>query len=187
MLNSAPRASTSRSPVSNAHSSCNFFVSDAWVFYLELTMGLPTRDLGSGSDADRGSRSKDHFTSTRPRLGSELRAMLRCTVREIQSSSAMRAVFMAFKAHVRPHWIQTGDPDPVNPVSVPLWRALSLCKVWSQLVWCRNQEVREFTSNIFTCKVSVLSGPAMIREYTRTQMFCYVCSTNSILKAIAIL
>ena len=44
---------------------------------LTLIMGLSTRDLGSGSDADRGSGFKDHFASTRPRSGSELRAVLR--------------------------------------------------------------------------------------------------------------
>ena len=36
------------------------------------TLGLSTRDLGSASDADRGSGFKDHFASTRPRSGSEL-------------------------------------------------------------------------------------------------------------------
>ena len=34
---------------------------------------------------------------------------------------AMRVVCVPCGAHVRPHWIQIGDPDPVNPVSV--WRA----------------------------------------------------------------
>ena len=71
-------------------------------------MRLSTWDLiGSGSESDRGSGSKDHVASTRPRSGSELRAilraMLRRTVREIQSSSAMRAVFVAFGGHARPH------------------------------------------------------------------------------------
>ena len=86
-------------------------------------MGLSTWDLGSGSDADKGSGSKDHFTFTRPRSGYELSAMLCQTVGEIQSSSAMHAVFVAFGAHMRSHWIWIGDPDPVNPVSVPVWRA----------------------------------------------------------------
>ena len=35
------------------------------------TQGLSTRDLGSASDADRGSGFKDHFASTQPRSGSE--------------------------------------------------------------------------------------------------------------------
>ena len=37
-------------------------------------MGLSTRDLESGFDADRGSGSKDHFASTRPRSVFELRS-----------------------------------------------------------------------------------------------------------------
>ena len=64
-----------------------------------MTLGLSAWDLGSGSNADLGSGSKDHFTSTRPQSGSELHAMLRPTVREIQSNSAILAVFEAFGAH----------------------------------------------------------------------------------------
>ena len=43
---------------------------------LILILGLSTQDLGSGSDADRGSWSKNHFASTRPWSGLELRAVL---------------------------------------------------------------------------------------------------------------
>ena len=46
------------------------------------------------------------------------------TVSEIQSSSAMRVVCVPCGAHARPHWIRIGDPDSVNPFSVPVWRAL---------------------------------------------------------------
>ena len=42
-----------------------------------LIRGLSTRDLGSASDADRGSGFKYHSASTRPQSGSELRAVLR--------------------------------------------------------------------------------------------------------------
>ena len=40
-------------------------------------MGLSTRDLGSRSDADRGSGTKCHYASTRPLSRSALRAVLR--------------------------------------------------------------------------------------------------------------
>ena len=43
--------------------------------FKNIILGLATRDLGSGSDADRGFGSKDHFASTQPRSGSELRAV----------------------------------------------------------------------------------------------------------------
>ena len=56
-----------------------------------------------------------------------------------------------------------------------------LCKVWSHLVWCRKQDVVEFTRNIFQ---SCLDRPRWESHYTRTQIFCYVCCTNSIHKAI---
>ena len=42
----------------------------------QALLGLSTRDLGSGSDVNRGSGSKDHFASTQPRSGSELRVVL---------------------------------------------------------------------------------------------------------------
>ena len=74
-------------------------------------IGALPRDLGSGSDADRGSgfRIQGHCTATRPRSsGSELHAMLHRTVREIQSSSAIRTVFVMFGAHARPQWIRMG-------------------------------------------------------------------------------
>ena len=41
--------------------------------------------------------------------------------------SVMRVVYVPCVAHVRPHWIRIRDPDPVNLVSVPVWRAH----------WCR--------------------------------------------------
>ena len=89
-----------------------------------LTYGLSTWDLGSGSDADRGSGFKGHFVSTWPR--SDPSCVLCCvTVSEIKSSSAMRVVCVPCGAHARPYWIRIGDPDPVNPFSEPVWRAPS--------------------------------------------------------------
>ena len=96
-----------------------------------FSMGLSTRDLGSESDAHQGSGFKDHFASTRPRSRSELRAVLRdsaCNrVREFKSSSAMRVVCMPCGARAIPHWIRIRDPNPVNPVSVLVWRAPLSC------------------------------------------------------------
>ena len=45
-------------------------------------------------------------------------------VREIQSSSAMRVVRVPCAAHAIPQWKRIGNPDPVNSVSVSVWRAL---------------------------------------------------------------
>ena len=73
----------------------------------------------TGSDADRGPGFEDHFDSTRPRSGSEPRAVC------VRSSPAvpMRIVCVSCGVHAKPHWIQIRDPDPVNPVSMPVWRA----------------------------------------------------------------
>ena len=49
------------------------------------------------------------------------------SVREIQS----------IRAHARPHWIWIGNQDPVNPVSVPVWRAPLSYTNWTCLVWCK--------------------------------------------------
>ena len=66
-----------------------------------------TWDFGSESDVDQGSVFKDHFGSTRPQSRSELCAVLRDstrnTVRELQSSNAMRVVCIPCGAHVTPH------------------------------------------------------------------------------------
>ena len=45
------------------------------------------------------------------------------TVQEIQFRSAMRVVCARSGTHTRTHWTRIGDPDPVNPVLVPVWRA----------------------------------------------------------------
>ena len=90
-----------------------------------MRMGLFTRDLGSASDADRG-RDLDSKTTLPPHgLDPDPSCMLLCcvTVRKIQSSSVMRVVCVRFGAHARPSWIRIGDPHPVNPFSVPVWRA----------------------------------------------------------------
>ena len=42
---------------------------------------------------------------------------------------------VAFGAHARPHWIWTGDPDPVNPVSVPVWRLSPSALRWYVLLY----------------------------------------------------
>ena len=64
------------------------------------TLGLSTPDRGSTSDADRGSRFKDHFASTRPWSGSELHAVLRdsawdpvkqCNARSLRAVWSSRA------------------------------------------------------------------------------------------------
>ena len=52
-------------------------------------------------------------------LDPELRAVVNMTVHEFQSSRAICVVCLPSRTYARPH-----DPDPVNPVSVPVWRAL---------------------------------------------------------------
>ena len=42
---------------------------------------------------------------------------------EIQSSIAMRVVCVPCGAYTQPHWIRIRNSHPVNPVSVPMWRA----------------------------------------------------------------
>ena len=97
--------------------------------------------LKSGSDADLGSRLKENFASTRPWSGSERRVLCCVIMCEIQSSSAMCVVWAPCGAHARPHWIWIGDLDPVNPVSVPVWRApllnLIMIKVFCSFIWKR--------------------------------------------------
>ena len=56
-----------------------------------LTFGLSTQDLGSGSDADQGSESKDHFASTQAQSGSELRAWDPVQDGNARSMRAMRS------------------------------------------------------------------------------------------------
>ena len=57
---------------------CPDELSLSWVFYEgSFQIFATTRDLGSGTDADWGSGSKEHFASTQPQFGSDLRAMLR--------------------------------------------------------------------------------------------------------------
>ena len=51
------------------------------------------------------------------------------TMLEIESSSTMHVVCVPCLAHARPHRIRFGDPYPVNPVSVPVWRALLINKL----------------------------------------------------------
>ena len=69
-------------------------------------------------------------------LDPDLSCVLCCvTVREIQSSSAMRVVCVPCGAHVRPHWIRIGDPDSVNPFSVPVRRAPLIWGLMSIHLW----------------------------------------------------
>ena len=110
-------------------------------------MECSTWDLGSGSNVDRGFISKNHFGFTLPQSGSELRAVLgRCCVKVPQenvrdsatcpirffllslvrfTTCSVRAVWSSHETTLNPTSLDTdrGDPDPVNPVSVPLWRA----------------------------------------------------------------
>ena len=98
---------------------------------VNIKLGHCIYDLGSESDADWGSGSKDHFASTQQR--SEVCAVLCDTA----PGQCVRSQWLAhfeggftlcylramWSSCMRPHWIQIGDPDPVNPVSVPMWRA----------------------------------------------------------------
>ena len=83
-----------------------------------MILGLSTWDLGSGSDADWGSGFKDNFASTRLCCVTMLQARAL-----IQSSGVMRVVCVPCDAHERPSWIQIGNMDPINLVSVFVWRA----------------------------------------------------------------
>ena len=69
-----PRSNWSQHKLSDALVHGNSSVNQL-LLYDVITLGLSTRD--TGSDADRGYRFKDHFASTRPQSGSELRALLR--------------------------------------------------------------------------------------------------------------
>ena len=83
------------------------------------TMILSMRYHGSWPNEDQGSGSKDHFASTRPPSGSELRAVLCHSAWDpVQQPNGCSLVCMPCGAHVRPHWIQIGDLDSVNLVSV---------------------------------------------------------------------
>ena len=72
-----------------------------------MILGLSTQDLGSGFDADRGSGSKDHFTSTPPRFESELHAMLRrsaCDPVHKCNARSLRCVWSSRETTLNPDW-----------------------------------------------------------------------------------
>ena len=64
-------------------------------------MGLSTRDLGYGSDADRGPGAKDHFASTRLH-GSDLRAVLRDSVWDLVQQCSLCAVWSSRETTLNP-------------------------------------------------------------------------------------
>ena len=73
------------------------------------TLGLSTWDRRSRSDADRGSKSKDHFASTRPRSGSELPAVLRNSAWDpVQQCNAcsLCAMWSSLESTLSPNVIQ---------------------------------------------------------------------------------
>ena len=79
------------------------------------TVGLSTRDFRSGSDADRGCGSKDHFASTRPRSGYELHdVLLDCAWHP--TNSAMRVCRVEFTRDAL-------NPDPGSGSSESSFRA----------------------------------------------------------------
>ena len=64
-----------------------------------MLMGLSTLDLGSASDADRGSGFKDH---TRPRSGFEQRVLCCVTVHEQCNARSLRAVWSSCTTTLSP-------------------------------------------------------------------------------------
>ena len=98
-----------------------YFLFIFWVWYhtlLQMSLGISTRDHESGFDADRWSACKDHFASIWLRSLFELcPAVLRGSAWDPDQHSHVRGL--------RAKWSTcetTLNPDPKNPVSVPMWR-----------------------------------------------------------------
>ena len=122
-------------------------------FSKTFPVGHSTRDLGSGSVGEWIRIQRPiwlHTASIRIRAACCSAWQCSRTVREIQSSSAVRVVCLPCGAHARPHWIRIVDPDPVNPFSVPVSRAPVLLYFVKQheLYWVTRSLIDRIVENL---------------------------------------